>query len=87
MSKREKCLVGVGVLVPVIVEEDGTVSLPTPAEVAAMREQGQIEPAPEEMRMNLPTRPLVPMRAPAGPMPLTPEERMVLDKIMEQLAE
>ena len=81
-----------GEVVPVIVEEDGTVSLPTPAEVAALREQGKIEPAPEEMLMNLPKRPLVPqppgpMRTPAGPMPLTPEERMVLDTIMEQLAE
>ncbi len=80
-----------GEVVPVIVEENGTVSLPTPAEVAAMREQGKIEPAPKEMLMNLPGRPLVPqpppMQTPAGPMPLTPEERMVLDMIMEQLAE
>lgn len=80
-----------GEVVPVIVEENGTVSLPTPAEVAAMREQGKIEPAPEGMLMNLPTRPLVPqppapMQTPAGPMPLTPEERMVLDMIMEQMA-
>lgn len=80
-----------GEVVPVIVEENGTVSLPTPAEVAAMREQGKIEPAPEEMLMNLPMRPPVPqppapMQTPAGPMPLTPEERMVLDMIMEQMA-
>ena len=80
-----------GEVVPVIVEENGTVSLPTPAEVAAMREEGKVEPAPEGMLMNLPTRPLVPqppapMQTPAGPMPLTPEERMVLDMIMEQMA-
>ena len=79
-----------GELVPVIVEKDGTVSLPKPAEVAAMREQGKIELAPEEMRMNLPKLPPVPqppMQTPPGPMPLTPEEQMVLDMIMEQLAE
>ena len=80
-----------GEVVPVIVEENGTVSLPTPAEVAAMREEGKVEPAPEGMLMNLPTRPLVPQppaptQTPAGPMPLTPEERMVLDMIMEQMA-
>ena len=81
-----------GEVVPVIVEENGTVSLPTPAEVAAMREQGKIELAPEGMRMNLPKlppapQPPAPMQTPAGPMPLTPEERMVLDMIMEQMAE
>lgn len=81
-----------GEVVPVIVEENGTVSVPMPAEVAAMREEGKIEPAPEEMLMNLPTRPpvpqpLPPMQTPPGPMPLTPEEQMVLDMIMEQLAE
>ena len=81
-----------GEVVPVIVEENGTVSLPTPAEVAAMREEGKIEPAPEGMLMNLPKRPPAPQppappQTPAGPMPLTPEERMVLDRIMEQLAE
>ena len=81
-----------GEVVPVIVEKDGTVSLPKPAEVAAMREQGKIEPAPEEMLMNLPKRPPVPqpppsLQPPTGPMPLTPEEQMVLDMIMEQLAE
>ena len=75
-----------GEVVPVIVEENGTVSLPTPAEVAAMREEGKIEPAPEEMLMSLPTRPPVP-QPPPGPLPLTPEEQMVLDMIMEQLAE
>ncbi len=81
-----------GEVVPVIVEKDGTVSLPKPAEVAAMREQGKIEPAPEEMLMNMPKLPPVPpppspMQTPTGPMPLTPEEQMVLDMIMEQLAE
>ena len=81
-----------GEVVPVIVEKDGTVSLPKPAEVAAMREQGKIEAAPEEMLMNLPKRPPIPqppssLQPPTGPMPLTPEEQMVLDMIMEQLAE
>ena len=81
-----------GEIVPVIVEKDGTVSLPKPAEVAAMREQGKIELAPEKMLMNLPKLPPVPqppspLQPPTGPMPLTPAEQMVLDMIMEQLAE
>ena len=64
-----------GEVVPVIVEEDGTVSLLTLAEVEAMREQGKIQPAQKEML------------TPLEPLLLTAEEQMVLDIIMEQLAE
>ncbi|MCS1407666.1 MAG: hypothetical protein M2R45_00826 [Verrucomicrobia subdivision 3 bacterium] len=38
-----------GERVPVIVEKDGSINLPTLAEVEAMRERGEVKPAPQEM--------------------------------------
>ncbi len=53
-----------GEVVPVIVKEGGTVSLPTLAEVEAMREQGKIQPAQKEMLTRLPTCPPIPQPPP-----------------------
>ncbi len=84
---------GRGEAVPVIVAEDGTVNLPTPAEIEVMRERGEIQPAPPEMLDRLPTPPPMPQQAAppaqAEPAPglLTPEEQMVIDAIEEVLAE
>ena len=46
-----------GEVSPVIVEEGGTVNLPSPAEVEAMREQGKIQPARKEVLTRLPPWP------------------------------
>ena len=76
-----------GEVVPIIVEEDKTVSLPIFVEVEAMREQGKIQPAQKEMLTSLPIWSPIPQppprQTPFGPLLLTPEEQMVLDIIME----
>ena len=81
-----------GEMMPMMVDEDGAIRFPTPAEIEEMREEGEVQSAPEEMIQRLPKPPIPesvvePSTQPESVAPLTPEERMVLDMIMEQLAE
>lgn len=81
-----------GEMMPMMVDEDGAIRFPTPAEIEAMREEGEVESAPEEMIQRLPKPPIPesatePSLQPEPAVQLTPEEQMALDMIMEQLAE
>lgn len=93
---REGMRVGIinkrGEMMPMMVDEDGAIRFPTPAEIEEMREEGEVQSAPEEMIQRLPKPPVPesvaePSTQPESVAPLTPEEQMVLDMIMEQLAE
>ncbi len=82
-----------GETMPMMVDEDGGIRFPTPAEIETLREQGEIQPAPPEMIDRLPTpspmpqQAVPPAQAEPAPGPLTSEEQMVIDAIEEVLAE
>lgn len=78
-----------GEVIPFFWEEDGTVRVPTPAEIEEMLANGEIEVLTEEEAQEIrimPPKPSLPT-LPEQAAPLTPEQELLLDIIKEQIAE
>ncbi len=78
-----------GEVIPFFWEEDGTVRVPTPAEIEEMLANGEIEILTEEEAQEIrtmPPKPILPT-PPEQAAPLTPEQELLLDIIKEQMAE
>lgn len=76
-----------GEVIPFFWEGDGTVRVPTPAEIEEMRANGEIEVLIEEEAQEIRIIPPKPSERLEYVAPLTPEQELLLDIIKEQLAE
>ena len=76
-----------GEVIPFFWEGDGTVRVPTPAEIEEMLANGEIEVLTEEEAQEIRLMPPKPSERLEYVAPLTPEQELLLDIIKEQLAE